>query len=86
VGVSGYERVLSQVGDVAANSGVGAAPSCPSGKKVVTIGFDVNDPATRGITITEAYPISDSQWAVSAYNDTATPVGFKIWLVCANFS
>jgi hypothetical protein len=86
-GVSGYQHLTAAV-SVPANFIAQFDLSCPSGKKVLSAGFQLPDSVTATITLNvvsrQSYPVSDTVWRQWIANTNGSAVALTMHIVCAS--
>ncbi len=81
-GLLGYTRVLSVMNTIGAGSSGPTTATCPAGTEVIG-GGEVAD-GGNGTDVIASYPVSNSQWLVSVYNNTANSEDVWADAICAN--
>jgi len=81
-GLMGFTRVLSPIHSIAAGTQAPTTATCPGTTKVIG-GGEVAD-VGNGTDVIASYPVSDTQWLVSVYNNTGNSEDIWAWAICAN--
>jgi hypothetical protein len=81
-GLTGFTRVLSSIHSIAAGAQAPTTATCPGSTKVIG-GGEVSD-GGNGTDVIASYPVSDTQWLVSVFNNTGNSEDIWAYAICAN--
>jgi hypothetical protein len=81
-GLMGFTRVLSPIHSIAAGTQSPTTATCPGTTKVIG-GGNVAD-GGNGTDVIASYPVSDTQWLVSVFNNTGNSEDIWAYAICAD--